>query len=89
MRVLYREVEIGWTFPVRSHWGGATNREVKRLMLDHAFTFVETVIFWVGEATGCSRSLGTATRTADASWWSDFSGRICEVGVASVARSDS
>jgi RimJ/RimL family protein N-acetyltransferase len=43
------EVEIGWTFVVRSHWGGTTNREVKRLMLDHAFAFVDTVIFWVGE----------------------------------------
>ena len=43
------EIEIGWTFIVRSHWGGKTNREVKRLMLDHAFTFVDTVIFWVGE----------------------------------------
>ena len=43
------EIEIGWTFIVREHWGGATNREVKRLMLDHAFTFVDTVVFWVGE----------------------------------------
>jgi RimJ/RimL family protein N-acetyltransferase len=43
------EIEIGWTFIVRSHWGGPTNREVKRLMLDHAFGFVDTVIFWVGE----------------------------------------
>ncbi len=43
------EIEIGWTFVVREFWGGATNREVKRLMLDHAFTFVDTVIFWVGE----------------------------------------
>ena len=43
------EIEIGWTFIVREFWGGATNREVKRLMLDHAFTFVDTVIFWVGE----------------------------------------
>lgn len=43
------EVEIGWTFIVRDHWGGETNREVKRLMLDHAFTFVDTVIFWVGD----------------------------------------
>jgi RimJ/RimL family protein N-acetyltransferase len=43
------EIEIGWTFVVRSHWGGPTNREVKRLMLDHAFGFVDTVIFWVGE----------------------------------------
>lgn len=44
------EIEIGWTFIVRSHWGGGTNREVKRLMLHHAFTFVETVVFWVGES---------------------------------------
>ena len=43
------EIEIGWTFLARSHWGGATNREVKRLMLDHAFNFVDTVVFWVGE----------------------------------------
>ncbi|MGA7804911.1 GNAT family N-acetyltransferase [Bradyrhizobium sp.] len=43
------EIEIGWTFIVRSHWGGAANREVKRLMLDHAFGFVDTVVFWVGE----------------------------------------
>src|ERR1700676_3598393 len=27
------EIEIGWTFIVREFWGGATNREVKRLML--------------------------------------------------------
>lgn len=43
------EIEIGWTFLVRSHWGGRANREVKRLMLDHAFTFVDTVVFWVGD----------------------------------------
>ncbi len=30
--------------------GGTTNREIKHLMLDHAFTFVDTVVFWVGEA---------------------------------------
>jgi N-acetyltransferase len=44
------EIEIGRTFLVRRHWGGATNREVKRLMLDHALTFVHTVVFWVGDA---------------------------------------
>ena len=54
------EIEIGWTFIVRSHWGGATNREVKRLMLDHAFTFVDTVIFWVGEHNW--RSQGAMTK---------------------------
>jgi RimJ/RimL family protein N-acetyltransferase len=54
------EIEIGWTFIVRSHWGGATNREVKRLMLDHAFAFVDTVIFWVGENNW--RSQGAMTK---------------------------
>lgn len=43
------EVEIGWTFLARPYWGGMYNREIKRLMLDHAFQFVGTVIFLVGE----------------------------------------
>ena len=41
------EVEIGWTFLARSHWGGVYNREMKELMLRHAFTFVEHVVFLV------------------------------------------
>ena len=43
-----REIEIGWTFLARSHWGGGYNREMKRLMLDHAFRFVDRVVFMVG-----------------------------------------
>ena len=42
------EVEIGWTFLARSHWGGAYNGEMKRLMLEHAFRFVDQVVFVVG-----------------------------------------
>lgn len=42
------EIEIGWTFLARSHWGGAYNGEMKRLMLSHAFKFVDHVIFSVG-----------------------------------------
>jgi N-acetyltransferase len=42
------EVEVGWTFLARSHWGGAYNREMKRLMLGHAFRFVRRVVFLVG-----------------------------------------
>ena len=42
-----REVEIGWTFLARSHWGGEYNGEMKRLMLQHAFHFVDRVIFLV------------------------------------------
>lgn len=43
-----REVEIGWTFLARSHWGGAVNGEMKRLMLDHAFRSVDHVLFLIG-----------------------------------------
>jgi N-acetyltransferase len=43
-----REIEIGFTFLARSHWGGKYNGELKRLMLDHAFRFVESVIFVIG-----------------------------------------
>lgn len=44
------EIEIGWTFLERRFWGGAYNHELKRLMLEHAFRFVEQVIFVVGES---------------------------------------
>ena len=42
------EIEIGWTFLARSHWGGVYNREMKYLMLRHAFRFVNRVIFVIG-----------------------------------------
>jgi RimJ/RimL family protein N-acetyltransferase len=42
------EVEIGWTFLARSHWGGSYNGEMKQLMLRHAFRFVGSVVFLVG-----------------------------------------
>ena len=40
--------KIGWTFLARSHWGGVYNGEMKRLMLSHAFKFVDNVLFFVG-----------------------------------------
>lgn len=42
------EVEIGWTFLARSHWGGLYNGEMKALMLDHAFRFVDSALFVIG-----------------------------------------
>lgn len=42
-------IMIGYTFLARSHWGGAANAEVKRLMLRHAFTDVQEVIFSVAQ----------------------------------------
>jgi len=44
-----REVMIGFTFLERAYWGGRYNRELKSLMLDHAFRFVDRVLFEVGE----------------------------------------
>ena len=49
------EIEIGWTFLSRDYWGGSYNLEIKQLMLDHAFQFVDTVVFWVGEDNMRSR----------------------------------
>jgi RimJ/RimL family protein N-acetyltransferase len=62
------EVEIGWTFLARSRWGGTYNRELKSLMLAHAFRFVRTVVFLVGpENVRSQRSLEKigAARIAD------------------------
>src|SRR5581483_8406846 len=41
------EIEIGYTFLARSLWGSGHNREMKELMLRHAFGFVERVVFTV------------------------------------------
>lgn len=49
------EVEIGWTFLARAYWGGDSNGEMKRLMLDHAFRFVDRVVFLIGPENWRSR----------------------------------
>ncbi|MBD3299550.1 MAG: GNAT family N-acetyltransferase [candidate division Zixibacteria bacterium] len=49
------EIEIGWTFLARAYWGGIYNGELKRLMLDHAFQFVDHVVFLVGKDNWRSR----------------------------------
>ena len=65
------EIEIGWTFLTRKYWGGRYNREMKDLLLAHAFQFVENVVFFVGETNFRSQKamekigaikVGTATR---------------------------
>lgn len=50
-----RSVVIGFTFLTREHWGGDWNRELKFLMLDHAFIYVSRVLFHVGEMNLRSR----------------------------------
>jgi RimJ/RimL family protein N-acetyltransferase len=49
------EIEIGWTYLARAYWGGAYNREIKRLMLDHIHRYVGIVVFTVGEGNIRSR----------------------------------
>lgn len=49
-------VEIGYTFLVRACWGRGFNREVKWLMLGHAFRFVETVQFAIASSNLRSRA---------------------------------
>lgn len=40
-----REIVVGYTFLETAYWGGATNFELKTLMLDHAFQKVGKVLF--------------------------------------------
>ncbi len=43
-----REVAIGYTFLARHLWGGAANAELKKMMLDQAFEYVDRVWFHIG-----------------------------------------
>jgi len=50
-----REIAIGYTFVERAFWGAGFNPEAKKLMLEHAFRFVDRVYFEVGEENLRSR----------------------------------
>jgi RimJ/RimL family protein N-acetyltransferase len=41
-------VAIGYTFLAKKYWGGAYNRSVKKLMIDYAFQFVDSIFFHIG-----------------------------------------
>lgn len=43
-----QQVTVGYTFLCRKYWGGSFNRELKSLMLNHAFQYVETILFEIG-----------------------------------------
>lgn len=42
-------IEIGWTFLARKYWGGTYNRSMKALLMDHAFKFVDNILFYINE----------------------------------------
>ncbi|TKC58475.1 GNAT family N-acetyltransferase [Pedobacter hiemivivus] len=41
-------IAIGFTFIARQFWGGTYNSALKRLMMNHAFEYLDAVIFHVG-----------------------------------------
>jgi N-acetyltransferase len=48
-------VEIGWTFLARQYWGGPYNKDIKSLMMKHAFRYVPHVVFYIHENNMRSR----------------------------------
>jgi RimJ/RimL family protein N-acetyltransferase len=57
------EVEVGWTFLVRRHWGGTANHVMKALMVGHALQQMDRVIFLIGETNIRSRTAVTRIGT--------------------------
>ena len=89
-----RVIAIGYTFIARDHWGGQVNRALKTLMLEHAFRFVDRVIFHVGVNNLRSRKAmeklgGVYMGEAAVSYYGEPSGQnvIYEIDRAGWARS--
>jgi len=49
------EVEIGWSFLTRQFWGKGYNADSKRLMIENAFNFVDSVFFVAAATNNRSR----------------------------------
>ncbi|MBE2255036.1 MAG: GNAT family N-acetyltransferase [Ignavibacteria bacterium] len=44
-----KRIAIGWTFLIKRCWGGKYNKALKKLMMDYAFQFIDSIIFHIGE----------------------------------------
>ena len=84
-----REVEIGWTFLTRNCWGGDYNGEVKRLMIEHALRFVDTVVFLVGPRNVRSQKALEKIGALRAGSRTDAEGRVNLVYRVTAARTRS
>lgn len=71
------ELEIGWSFLARHYWARGYNAEFKRLMLEHAFRFVDRVVFRVGADNVISRKamLNIGGTLTDETWVEERAGR--------------
>jgi len=83
------EVEIGWTFLARSHWGGRYNGEMKRLMLQHAFRFVDRAIFLIDVRNLRSQRAVEKIGAARVGSRPDAGGRDCIVYEMTASQSSS
>lgn len=77
-----KSVLIGYTFIAKSCWGSNYNRSMKTLMLNHAFQFVDKVIFHVGENNMRSRKAmeklgGKLTGTAPVAYYAEVQNINC------------
>ncbi len=43
-----KTIAIGYTFMAKDHWGGIYNPALKKLMMDYAFQFVNSVYYHIG-----------------------------------------
>ena len=48
LKPLDNEIKIGYTFFSRDCWGKGVNKQVKTLLLNYAFIYIEKVIFHIG-----------------------------------------
>lgn len=51
-----KQIEVGYTFLARRCWQHGFNREMKKLMLIHAFQHVQRVLFYIGAQNQRSRT---------------------------------
>ena len=40
-------IEIGWTFIAKKYWGTDYNKSIKALMIDYAFHYFDTILFYI------------------------------------------
>jgi N-acetyltransferase len=81
-------IEIGWSFLARAYWGGRYNGEMKRLMVQHAFRFVNRVLFIIGPDNRRSQRAVEKIGAVRAGTTTDARGRervVCELTPALYA----
>ena len=48
-------IEIGWSYLACAYWGGVLNKSQKHLLMDYAFQYVDSVLFYINKDNMRSR----------------------------------